>query len=76
MKGKLSFLVLVVAVAGLLLLYTFTSKEYPRLPADDTHSGVSDSAACMECHGEGKENAMKQTHPPKFDCPKCHKAAK
>jgi hypothetical protein len=76
MKGKLSFFIFVVAVAGLLLLYTFTSEEYPHLPSDETHRGISATAACMECHGPGKKNAMKQTHPPKFDCPKCHKTQK
>jgi hypothetical protein len=76
MKGRLSYIVFVVVVVGLLLLYTFASKEYPRLPADSMHSGVMTQAACMECHGPGKKYAMKKTHPPKFDCPKCHKPAK
>jgi hypothetical protein len=76
MKGKLSFLVFVVAVVGLLLLYTFTSEEFPRLPSDTIHKGVMAPKACMQCHGPGKKDAMKKTHPPKFDCPKCHKPAK
>jgi hypothetical protein len=76
MKGKLGFIVFVVVVVGVLLLYTFTAKEYPRLPGDAMHRGVSAPAACMECHGPGKKYAMKKTHPPKFDCPKCHEPAK
>jgi hypothetical protein len=76
MKGKLGFLVFVFAVVGLLLLYTFTSEEFPHLPADSIHMTAMAPQACMECHGAGKKDAMKKTHPPKFDCPKCHKPAK
>jgi hypothetical protein len=76
MKGKLGFLVFVVAVVGLLLLYTFTAEEFPRLPADSIHMTAMAPHACMECHGAGKKDAIKKTHPPKFDCPKCHKPAK
>jgi hypothetical protein len=76
MKSKLSFVVFVVAVVGLLLLYTFTSEEFPRLPSDTIHRAAMGPEACMQCHGQGKKNAMKKTHPPKFDCPKCHKPAK
>ncbi len=79
MKGKLGFVVFVLAVVGLLFLYTFTAKEYPRIPADEFHRGVTEvtpPAVCMKCHGPGKKYAMKKTHPPKFDCLKCHKPAK
>jgi mono/diheme cytochrome c family protein len=76
MKGKMSFIIFVVAVVGLLLLYTFTSEEFPRLPADAIHGAAITPEACMACHGPGKKNEMKKTHPPKFDCPKCHKRAK
>ncbi len=73
MKGKLSFIIFVVAVLGLLLFYTFTGKEYPPIPSDDFHRGVTAEAGCMGCHGPGKKYAMKKTHPPKFECFKCHK---
>jgi hypothetical protein len=76
MKGRLSYIIFVIVVVGLLLLYTVTSKKYPALPADSTHSEVMTQKACMECHGPGKKYAMKKMHPPKFDCPKCHKPAK
>jgi hypothetical protein len=76
MKGKMSFIIFVVAVVGLLLLYTFTSEEFPRLPSDNIHRTAMAAEACMACHGPGKKDAIKKTHPPKFDCPKCHKPAK
>jgi hypothetical protein len=76
MKGRLGFIIFALAVVGLLLLYTFTSEEFPRLPADAIHRTAMTPKACMECHGPGKKNEMKKTHPPKFDCPKCHKPAK
>ncbi len=73
MKGKWGFIIFVVAVVGILLVYTFTGKEYPPIPRDGNHRGVSNEAACMECHGAGKKYAMKKAHPPKFECLKCHK---
>ncbi len=76
MKGKQGFIIFVILVLGLLFLYTFTAKEYPRIPADDFHRGVTAPSACLECHGTGRKYEMKKTHPPKFDCLKCHKPAK
>ncbi len=73
MKGKWGFLVFVAVVLGLLLVYTFTGREYPLMPADDVHRDAKDVASCMKCHGAGKKYEMKKTHPPKFECFKCHK---
>ncbi len=73
MKGKWGFIIFVAAVVGILLVYTFTGKEYPAIPSDDLHRGVTDTAGCMGCHGQGKKYEMKKTHPPKFECFKCHK---
>ncbi len=73
MKSKASFIIFVVAVVGVLLIYTFTGKEYPAIPSDDFHRGVTTDAGCMGCHGPGKKYEMKKTHPPKFECLKCHK---
>ncbi len=66
----LGFIVFVVVVVGLLLL--FPGKTYPPIPSDDLHKAAKDNAACLECHGQGKKNELKKSHPPKFDCIKCH----
>lgn len=71
MKNSLLFLVFVLAVLG--FLYAISGKKYSRMPADANHIGVTDIALCMECHGVGKQYARKPTHPPKFECLKCHK---
>lgn len=73
MKSTIGFVVFVLVVIG--LLYSISGKRYPRIPDDVLHRDVqTDSgAACMECHGPGKKSALKDTHPPKFECLKCHK---
>jgi hypothetical protein len=70
MKSIIGFLLFAAVVVGLLLL--FPGKQYPRIPADEFHRAGQDVAACMNCHGQGKRYAMKKTHPPKFECFKCH----
>jgi hypothetical protein len=70
MKGMLGFVILVLVIIGFLLLSP--GKEYPPLPADKIHAGVAESS-CMDCHGPGKSDALKKSHPPKFECDKCHK---
>jgi mono/diheme cytochrome c family protein len=70
MKGIIGFLLFAAIVVGLLLL--FPGKKYPQIPADALHQAGQDIAACMECHGQGKKYAMKEAHPPKFECFKCH----
>jgi hypothetical protein len=71
MKTTIGFIVFVLLVLGL-LYFISTGKKYPPLPADSRHAGITDTAVCMDCHGEGRESAMKPTHPPKFECLKCH----
>jgi hypothetical protein len=70
-KSAIGFIVFVLIVIG--LLFTFSMKEFPLIPDDAFHRGIQDAAVCMECHGPGKRYEMKKTHPPKFECFKCHK---
>jgi hypothetical protein len=70
MKGMLGFMIFALAVVALLLI--FSGKEYPSIPDDDFHRGPRDNAVCVECHGPGKQNALKKNHPPKYECLKCH----
>ena len=73
MKSTIGFIIFVLLIVG--LLFSVSGKRYPRIPADAIHKdlAVNDTTACMECHGAGKKDAVKDTHPPKFDCFKCHK---
>ncbi|MBI5848419.1 MAG: hypothetical protein HZB31_10825 [Nitrospirae bacterium] len=71
MKSTLIFMVFVLAVLG--FLYAVSGKQYSQMPADANHLGVTDIAACQECHDAGKQYARKPAHPPKFECLKCHK---
>jgi hypothetical protein len=70
MKSAFAFIVFVAVVVGLLLL--FPGKTYPPIPDDAFHKAMGDNSSCMECHGPGKKNELKKTHPPKFECLKCH----
>jgi hypothetical protein len=71
MKSFMGFIIFVVVVVVVLLM--FPGKEYPRIPDDGFHQGVTDPAACMDCHGPGRRYEIKKTHPPKFECLKCHR---
>ncbi len=71
MKSTVIFIVFVLTVLG--FLYAISGRKYSQMPADANHTGVADTALCMECHGVGKQYAQKPTHPPKFECLKCHK---
>jgi len=54
------------------LLYFLSTETVVPIPADDSHLGIQEEAACFECHGEGKEYARRKDHPPKDRCFKCH----
>lgn len=71
MKNTLIFIAFVLAVVG--FLFSISGKKYPQMPADANHIGMTDTQLCMECHGPGKQLPQKATHPPKFECLKCHK---
>ncbi|MBZ0157993.1 MAG: hypothetical protein K8I29_17490 [Alphaproteobacteria bacterium] len=74
MKSTAAFIIFVLAVLG--LLFFLSGKRHPRVPNDAAHGAValSDSTACMECHWQGKRAPLKASHPPKYECQKCHKA--
>ncbi|MFO0754355.1 MAG: hypothetical protein U0411_13660 [Thermodesulfovibrionales bacterium] len=74
MKNTAAFIIFALAVLG--LLFFLSGKHYPRVPNDPAHGAVAltDSTACMECHGQGKRAPLKASHPPKFECHQCHKA--
>jgi len=71
MKNTLIFVAFALLVVG--FLYAISGKKYPQMPADANHPGVTEPAACMECHGQGKLYPQKPSHPPKNECLKCHK---
>ncbi|HAM52651.1 MAG TPA: hypothetical protein DCP92_18860 [Nitrospiraceae bacterium] len=71
MKNTLIFVVFVLLVLGLLFLISGTRS--PKIPDDALHRTISDKTACLECHGPGKEAALKKNHPPKDQCFICHK---
>jgi hypothetical protein len=71
MKNMLGFIIFALVVSGLLFL--LSSKKYPPLPNDKVHTAIIKDSACFDCHGPGKQYQLKPSHPPKFECSKCHK---
>lgn len=76
MKNTLIFVIFVVGVLGLLFAVSGKRVPPPLIPEDGIHEAAGDASACMNCHGPGKSAAMKKVHPPKYECPKCHRTKK
>jgi hypothetical protein len=71
MRNTLWFVIFMLVVIG--VLFSLSSKKYPPLPRDKVHAAITDTTVCFECHGPGKNYPQKPSHPPKFECMKCHK---
>jgi hypothetical protein len=71
MKNTLTFIAFALAVL-LVLFFLSSSKKAPLIPSDDLHKNMTTGAACAECHAPGKRDPLKQGHPPKDQCLKCH----
>jgi hypothetical protein len=74
MKKGAIFIIFVFAVLG--ILFSISGKKFPRIPDDSNHISVTIPADCMKCHGTDAEHYKKSSHPPKFECFKCHKTKK
>ncbi len=71
MKNTVIFGLLVIAVIAFLFL--LPRKEVPLIPNDQRHAEVTEKEGCLECHGKGRPEHLKEGHPPKFACFKCHR---
>jgi cytochrome c553 len=71
MKKNIMFLLTILGI--LLILFAVSRKEFPAVPDDPDHASSSDIRSCNECHGPEGKHAMKESHPPKYECFKCHK---
>ena len=72
MKDML-FILGVIAVVGALWLLSTTGAKPPSIPKDAAHMAAKTKEDCQVCHAEGKSNPIKGPHPPKDQCPECHK---
>jgi hypothetical protein len=71
MKNILGFIIFILVVVGFLVF--FSGEDFPLIPQDSLHSGINDVTGCTECHAEEKKHPLKESHPPKYECFKCHK---
>ncbi len=69
MKGIL-YLLLILTVP--LTLYILSLETVSPTPYDDNHINAKTVQDCFECHGDDKEYARSEDHPPKDKCFKCH----
>jgi len=74
MKPKdMLFVAFILAVFGVFYLLSLTGKKPPSYPADSVHMAAKTKEDCKVCHDKGKSNPIKGPHPPKDQCPECHK---
>ncbi len=70
--ASVGFLLLVLLVVLVLILLADNPPPRPLLPRDEVHQNP-DWKSCLQCHGEGKSQALKPSHPIKKDlCLRCH----
>ena len=74
MKKGMIFIIFILTVLGILFL--ISGKKFPKIPDDTSHRLIATPEGCMKCHGTGAEHFIKSSHPPKFECFKCHKPEK
>ncbi len=70
MKRQILYFALICVVPA--IFYYLSLGTVIPMPEDEKHTGLTEVAQCLECHGEGMENARSQKHPPKDRCDKCH----
>ncbi len=70
MKKNILYLALICVVPA--ILYILSLEVVIPIPSDESHMNLTEEIQCSPCHGEGKEHARKETHPPKDLCFKCH----
>ena len=74
MKKNMIFVFLMTMIV--LVLIAISGHDFPLIPADSEHISIADTEGCMGCHGPEMDSSMKDSHPPKYECFKCHKPLK
>lgn len=72
MKRNLAFIGFALAVLLFLTVLSRTGNEIPFIPEDVFHRGVTNNAACTTCRTPGRQAPLKESHPPKEECLRCH----
>jgi hypothetical protein len=70
---------LIIAAAVIIVVLVFlssTGKKAPFIPSDDIHKSITMQEGCVTCHAPGKQAPLKANHPPKEQCPICHRIEK
>lgn len=80
-KNLLVYHIFFISICGGLLYFLWKAppETTPHLPRDHNHERFMDmdrkqaEGFCLECHAEGKEQALSEKHPQPYRCLFCHK---
>ena len=64
---------LAIAVIALVSLLPSPRDNNPPAPNDLAHRGIKLEKDCLACHVQGGERPLKERHPKRPDCFKCHR---
>lgn len=72
-KSDFVFIGLVIAVVVFVTLLPSPRDNNPPTPNDLAHHGIKLEKDCLSCHVKGGERPMKERHPRRQDCFRCHR---
>ena len=73
-KSDFVFIGLVIAVIVFVTLLPSPKDNTPPTPNDLAHHGIKLEKSCLACHVKGGERPMKERHPKRQDCFRCHRS--
>ena len=72
-KSDFVFIGLVIAVIVFVTLLPGPLDNNPPVPNDLAHHGIKLEKDCLACHVKGGERPLKERHPKRQDCFRCHR---
>ncbi|TSA03467.1 MAG: hypothetical protein D4R81_03335 [Nitrospiraceae bacterium] len=73
-KSDFVFVGLVIAVVVFVTLLPSPRDNNPPTPNDLAHHGIKLEKDCLACHVKGGERPLKERHPKRQDCFRCHRS--
>jgi hypothetical protein len=73
-KSDFVFIGLVIAVIVFVTLLPSPKDNNPPVPNDLAHHSIKLEKSCLACHVKGGERPMKERHPKRQDCFRCHRS--
>jgi hypothetical protein len=72
---KSDYIAIALAVVVIIILTLLPSPKdnNPPVPPDSKHQGLKLEKDCLACHVKGGERPLKDRHPKRQDCFRCHR---